>query len=148
VEAAVVPLEPKRMLSLDDVEMRGLGLSRSKILTIRSLAESLVRGDLDIDALAEAKHDEIHDAITRLRGFGPWSADIYIMFCLGRRDGFAAGDLALQEGARLALGLDKRPSSAELLDIAERWRPWRNVAAGLLWAHYAAVKKLASATPA
>lgn len=148
VEAAVVPFVPEKILSLDDEHMRALGLSRSKVLTIRALAEALARGDVDIEALAQAEDEEVHDVLTGLRGFGPWSADIYIMFCLGRRDGFAAGDLALQEGARLVLGLENRPSARELLEISDRWRPWRGVAARLLWAHYAAAKKIVSATPA
>lgn len=148
VEAAAVPFVPERILSLDDELMRSLGLSRSKVLTIRSLAAALARGDFDVEALAQAKDEDVHDVLTGLRGFGPWSADIYIMFCLGRRDGFAAGDLALQVGAQLVLGLENRPSGRELLEISERWRPWRGVAARLLWAHYAVAKKIASATPA
>lgn len=148
VQAAVDPLEPERLLSLDDDQMRALGLSRSKILTLRSLASALANGEVDIEALDQADDATVHEVLTGLRGFGPWSADIYIMFCLGRRDGFACGDLALQEAARLAMGLKTRPSAAELLEISARWQPWRGVAARLLWAHYAVAKKIASATPA
>lgn len=148
VEAGIVPFEPERVLSLDDEYLRALGLSRPKVATIRSLATALARGDVDIDALNEAEDEEIHRVLTGLRGFGPWSADIYIMFCLGRRDGFACGDLALQEAVRLVLGLNRRPNGAELFQIAERWRPWRSVAAGLLWSHHAAAKKVTSALPA
>jgi DNA-3-methyladenine glycosylase II len=148
LEAAIVPLKPERLLYFDDEALRQLGLSRSKAVTIRTLANALERGDLDIAMLNEAEDARVHELLTGLRGFGPWSADIYIMFCLGRRDGFAAGDLALQEGARTALGLERRPTPAELLEISARWRPWRGVAAGLLWSHYAFSRKIASAFPA
>ena len=78
----------------------------------------------------------MHEALTALPGIGPWSADIYMLFCLGRADAFAAGDLALQIAAARALRLSERPSREELLAIAERWRPWRGVAAHMLWAYY------------
>lgn len=148
LEAAIVPLNPARLSDFDDGNLRGLGLSRSKVATLRALAEALERGDLDIATLDQADDARVHEILTGLRGFGPWSADIYIMFCLGRRDGFAAGDLALQEGARMALGLERRPTPAELSAISERWRPWRGVAARLLWSHYAFNRKLSSALPA
>lgn len=147
VEAGVAPFEPAQIMSLNDDVLRGFGLSRSKVATIRSLATAVLDGTFDVVALDHAQDHDIHKALTGLRGFGPWSADIYIMFCLGRRDGFAAGDLALQEGVRLVMGLEERPNAAQLLDISERWRPWRGVAARLLWAHYGMMKKISSATP-
>jgi DNA-3-methyladenine glycosylase II len=73
-------------------------------------------------------------------GIGPWTADIYLMACIGHADAFAAGDLALQEAARHAFGLDSRPSTAELVELAEAWRPWRGIAARVLWSYYRAVK--------
>ena len=85
--------------------------------------------------------DEAHAALTALHGVGPWTADIYLLFCLGHADAFPAGDLAVQEAARIALGLRKRPDAKALTKIAEAWRPWRGVAAHLLWAYYHAVKK-------
>jgi DNA-3-methyladenine glycosylase II len=85
--------------------------------------------------------EHVHSELTRVNGIGPWTADIFLMFCLGRRDAFAAGDLALQVAAEGALGLDSRPSAVELLDLAERWRPWRGVAARLLWAYYPVLKR-------
>lgn len=148
VESGVVPFDPDQMMSLSEDALRSFGLSRSKITTIRSLAAAVLDGTFDVAALDQAQDQDIHKALTGLRGFGPWSADIYIMFCLGRRDGFAAGDLALQEGVRLVMDLEERPTAAQLLEISERWRPWRGVAARLLWAHYGIVKKISSATPA
>ena len=78
---------------------------------------------------------------TALHGVGPWTADIYLLFCLGHADAFPAGDLAVQEAARIALNLRKRPDAKRLGKIAQAWRPWRGVAAHLLWAYYHAVKK-------
>jgi DNA-3-methyladenine glycosylase II len=79
--------------------------------------------------------------MTAISGIGPWTADVYLLFCLGHRDGFAAGDLAIQEAARHAFGLTARPKPAELQVMAEAWRPWRGVAARLLWADYALLKR-------
>ena len=78
-----------------------------------------------------------------VKGVGPWTADLFLLFCLGHPDAFPAGDLALQEAARLALGLSKRPDARKLEQIAERWRPLRGVAARLLWAYYRGVKQRA-----
>jgi DNA-3-methyladenine glycosylase II len=85
--------------------------------------------------------DEAHAALVALHGVGPWTADIYLLFCLGHADAFPSGDLAVQESARIALGLRKRPDAKALTKIAEAWRPWRGVAAHLLWAYYHVVKK-------
>ena len=80
-------------------------------------------------------------------GIGPWSADIYLMFCLGRADAFAAGDLALQIAAGMAYGRSERLSPDDLIALAENWRPWRSVAARLLWAYYAVAKQPKSGVP-
>jgi len=82
-----------------------------------------------------------HARLTAVKGIGPWTADIYLMFCLGHADAFAAGDLALQEAARLAFDLEARPTARVLAELAERWRPWRGVAARLLFAYYAKTKQ-------
>ena len=76
-----------------------------------------------------------------MHGIGPWTADIYLLFCLGHADAWPAGDLALQEAARIAFGLRKRPSAKDMVKLAENWRPWRGVAAHLLWNYYRAVKQ-------
>jgi DNA-3-methyladenine glycosylase II len=135
MQLAVRPMTPKTFLKLSDEELRAVGLSQGKVRTLRAVSQAIV-GGLDLDKLAHAPEAEVHEALTALPGIGPWSADIYLLFCLGRADAFAAGDLALQIAARAALGLEQRPSRDELFDIAERWRPWRGVAAHLLWAYY------------
>src|SRR5208337_1998757 len=102
-------------------------------------AEATTNG-LDLAGLAALEAEVAHDALVAVKGIGPWTADIFLLFCLGHPDAFPAGDLALQEAAKLALALEARPNAAELEEIAERWRPWRGVAARLLWAYYRAVK--------
>jgi DNA-3-methyladenine glycosylase II len=107
----------------------------------------LVDSGLDLSRLDGLTDDEVHATLTQVSGIGPWTADVFLLFCLGRPDAFAAGDLALQAAAQLALDLDKRPKAHELLDIAERWRPWRGVAARLLWAYYRVAKSKSSGIP-
>jgi DNA-3-methyladenine glycosylase II len=85
--------------------------------------------------------DAAHEALCAIHGIGPWTADIYLLFCLGHPDAWPAGDLALQEAARLAFGLPARPNAKQINVLAEPWRPWRGVAARLLWAYYRAVKQ-------
>ena len=84
--------------------------------------------------------DEVLDTLIALPGIGRWTAEIYLKFALGRADAFAAGDLALQEAARMLYGLDARPTPAALIEMAEPWRPWRSVAARALWAYYRIAK--------
>jgi DNA-3-methyladenine glycosylase II len=142
---AVRPFRPRRLLALGDAELASAGLSRPKIRTLRAIAEACGNG-LDLKALERASEEDVHAALTQVVGIGPWTADVYIMFCLGRADAWAPGDLALQVAAQRALGLAERPTADELRQIAERWRPWRAVAARMLWAYYAATKQKAAAT--
>ncbi len=116
--------------------LRGCGLSRPKVRYLRALAAA----GLDYAALEQAEEAEVVARLVALPGIGRWTAEIYVMFALGRADAFAAGDLALQEAARLIFELPERPGEAALRELAEAWRPWRGVAARLLWAYYRAVK--------
>ena len=122
-------------------KLKRLGLSAAKIKSIREIGKAVAKGHIDLGAVGNMDADAAHAALTTLHGVGPWSADIYLLFCLGHADAFPAGDLAVQESARIALGLRKRPDAKALGKIAEAWRPWRGVAAHLLWAYYHAVKK-------
>jgi DNA-3-methyladenine glycosylase II len=133
-------LTPDTVLAASDEDLRGPGLSGPKIRTLRAVASAIVVGDLALDALATLPADEAHASLCRVKGIGPWTADVYLLFCLGHPDAFPAGDLALQEAARIAYDLPSRPSVAELIAIAERWRPWRGVAAKVLWALYRIAK--------
>jgi DNA-3-methyladenine glycosylase II len=118
-----------------------LGLSQSKIKTMKTLAATVAKGEIDLDAIAAMPADAAHAALTSLHGIGPWTADIYLLFCLGHADAWPAGDLALQEAARLALALGSRPDARTMIELADSWRPWRGVAAHLLWTYYRAVKR-------
>ena len=122
-------------------KLKRLGLSAPKIKALREIAKAVAEGHIDLNAVGNMDADAAHTALTALHGVGPWTADIYLLFCLGHADAFPAGDLAVQESARLALGLRKRPDAKALSKIAEAWRPWRGVAAHLLWAYYHVVKR-------
>lgn len=140
VETVLAPLTPERILAASDEEMRLSGLSRPKQRTLRATAAALAEGRLALEALDDATPEQVHALMTAISGIGPWTADIYLLFCLHHRDGFAPGDLAIQEAARVAFDLPARPRAAELEALAEAWRPWRGVAARLLWAYYATLK--------
>jgi DNA-3-methyladenine glycosylase II len=122
-------------------KLKRLGLSAPKIKSIREIGKAVARGRIDLTRVGEMDADDAHNALTALHGVGPWSADIYLLFCLGHADAFPAGDLAVQESARIAFNLRKRPDAKALTKMAEAWRPWRGVAAHLLWAYYHVVKR-------
>ena len=145
-EGLVRPFEPGALLALKDRQLASVGLSRPKIRTLRAISQACCNG-LDLERLEHASDEEVHAALTEVVGIGPWTADVYIMFCLGRADGWAPGDLALQVAAQRAFALEERPDKHEMMELAERWRPWRGVAARLLWAFYAALKAKRPAEP-
>lgn len=122
-------------------KLKRLGLSNAKIKAIKAIGKAVGIGAIDLEAIGEMDADEAHALLTALHGVGPWTADIYLLFCLGHADAFPAGDLAVQEAARIALNLRKRPDAKALTKLAKSWRPWRGVAAHLLWAYYHVVKK-------
>ncbi|HZH09937.1 MAG TPA: DNA-3-methyladenine glycosylase [Microvirga sp.] len=140
LRAVLDPPSPERFLGLSDGELRAAGLSAMKIRTLRATATEIVDGQLPLDRLHERPADEAHDLLTRVKGIGPWTADVYLLFCLGHPDAFPGGDLAVQEAARIAYGLEARPDAKALTALAERWRPWRGVAAKVLWAYYRVAK--------
>ncbi len=131
------------LLAADDAALRACGLSGPKMRTLRAIAAAIEAGALDFDALAGMDADAARLALTAIHGVGPWTADIYLLFCLGHPDAWPVGDLALQEAARMALRLRKRPDARRLAAIGERWRPARGVAARLLWAWYGVAKAAA-----
>jgi DNA-3-methyladenine glycosylase II len=134
------PATPEVFLRLSDEELRAAGLSAGKVRTLRAVATDIVEGRLPLDRLRDFPADEAHALLTRVKGIGPWTADVYLLFCLGHPDAFPSGDLAVQEAARLAYGLERRPDAKTLTALAESWRPWRGVAAKVLWAYYRTVK--------
>jgi DNA-3-methyladenine glycosylase II len=118
-----------------------LGLSVAKIKTLKHLARELAAERLNLDVLAEEDADAAHHTLIALPGIGPWTADVYLLFCLGHGDAWPAGDLAVQEGIRIGLGLKTRPTEKQMAPLAEPWRPLRGAAAHLWWTFYRAVKK-------
>ena len=120
--------------------LRRFGLSVAKIKTLKFIAREIAEGRLDLAKLADAPADEAHDTLTALHGIGPWTADVYLLFCLGHGDAWPAGDLAVQEAIRIGLGLKSRPTVKEMAVIGEAWRPYRGAAAHLFWAYYKVVK--------
>jgi DNA-3-methyladenine glycosylase II len=121
------------VLAATEDDLRAVGLSRQKARYARALAEAAI----DYHALREMPTDTVIKTLTAVPGIGVWTAEIYAMFSLGRADVFAAGDLALQEGARLLFALPDRPTDRALRTMALAWSPWQSVAARLLWAYYA-----------
>jgi len=138
--AAFDPLEPAAIIRARPAKLAKLGLSGPKIRALKEIARAVARGDLALPTLGNIDAEAAHAALTAVHGIGPWTADIYLLSCLGHADAWPAGDLALQEAARLAFGLRTRPTAKEMLSLAESWRPWRSVAARILWTYYRAVK--------
>jgi DNA-3-methyladenine glycosylase II len=140
LEARLAPLDAAAVLAADDEALRACGLSGPKMRALRAIARAVAEG-LDLGALGSMDAVDAHRALIAVSGIGPWTADVFLLFCLGHPDAFPAGDVALQEAARLALGLKTRPDARDLEVIAERWRPWRGVAARMLWAYYRQAKQ-------
>jgi DNA-3-methyladenine glycosylase II len=118
-----------------------LGLSAAKIKTLKNLARELAAERLNLDVLAEEDADAAHHTLTALPGIGPWTADVYLLFCLGHGDAWPAGDLAVQEAVKVGLGLKMRPTPKQMAPLAEPWRPLRGAAAHLWWAYYRVMKQ-------
>ncbi len=134
--AAFHPLDPDAILRARPARLARLGLSAPKIRALKEIARAVKRGDLALTTLGELAAEDAHAALTAVHGIGPWTADIYLLSCLGHADAWPAGDLALQEAARIAFALPARPTAKEMLALAEAWRPWRAVAARILWTYY------------
>jgi DNA-3-methyladenine glycosylase II len=139
--AAFDPLDPTVIRRARTDKLARVGLSAPKIRTLKAIARAIDDGALDLPGLIHRPADEAHNTLTAIHGIGPWTADIYLLFCLGHADAWPAGDLALQEGARLLLALKARPTVKEMGPLAEPWRPWRGAAACVLWAYYRAAKQ-------
>lgn len=138
--AAFDPFEPQAIIRARAAKLARLGLSAPKIRALKAIARAVASERLALSRLAASAAEEAHTALTAVHGIGPWTADIYLLSCLGHADAWPAGDLALQEAARLAFALPQRPSAKEMIALAETWRPLRAVAARVLWTYYRAVK--------
>jgi DNA-3-methyladenine glycosylase II len=134
--ALCCPLTPATFLALDDATLRSCGFSRQKMGYARHLAELVAGGAFDFGRLARADDEAAMAQLLSLRGIGRWSAEVYLIFALGRRDVWPAADLGLQMAIADRLGLESRPLESKLRALAEAWRPWRSVAACLFWQSY------------
>lgn len=136
----VDPLTAAGMVAASDEDCRLAGLSRSKERALRAAAEEVAAGRLDLAGLCRQDAEAAIEALVAVRGIGPWTAEIYLLFCAGHPDIFPAGDLALRHAVTHALALPEPPDAAALRAIAAGWAPWRAVAARLFWAYYAALR--------
>lgn len=141
VSAAFYPFHHDALRRARAARLGGLGLSAAKIKTLKNLAREIAADRLNLDVLANEDADAAHHALTALPGIGPWTADVYLLFCLGHGDAWPAGDLAVQEAVKIGLGLETRPTAKQMVPLAEPWRPMRGAAAHLWWAYYRALKK-------
>lgn len=141
LELAAGEINPAAVLELSDEQLRTAGLSRAKAETLRRVGQAVIAGELDLEHLCALEGREAIKRLTSIKGLGPWTAEVYLLFCAGHPDIFPAGDVALQSAAAHMLGLEARPQTKVLAGLAERWSPWRGVAARLLWAYYAQVMR-------
>jgi DNA-3-methyladenine glycosylase II len=134
--AAASPLTPQCFLDLDDATLKAVGFSRQKTGYGRHLAQWLVEGKLDLHALHTMSDDDVRSELIRIKGIGQWTADVYLLMVLRRPDIWPTGDLALAVAAQSVKRLKSRPSPQMLEQLGRAWRPWRAVAARILWHHY------------
>ncbi|WP_316176014.1 DNA-3-methyladenine glycosylase 2 family protein [Bradyrhizobium sp. SZCCHNRI1073] len=141
LQAAFDPFDADAVRRARADRLGRLGLSAAKIKTLKHIARELGAGRLNLDVLANEDADAAHATLTALPGIGPWTADVYLLFCLGHGDAWPSGDLAVQEAVKVGLGLATRPTAKQMMPLAEGWRPLRGAAAHLWWSYYRVVKK-------
>jgi DNA-3-methyladenine glycosylase II len=134
--AVASPLTPGRFLELDDAALKAAGFSRQKAHYGRELAAAILSGQLDLDLLNSLDDEDARIELTRVKGIGRWTSDIYLLLALRRPDVWPTGDLALATAVQQAMGLAETPAPHEMEAIGAAWRPWRAVAARLLWHYY------------
>jgi len=141
LEKLVAPLTADTILRLGEAPMIEAGLSRAKQSTLTLVAEAIEQAGLDLEALCHIPASEAQEKLTSIKGIGPWTAEVFLLFCAGHPDIFPAGDVALQHAIGEGLGLPLRPKDKEVRRIAECWAPYRGIAARLFWAYYAHLKQ-------
>ena len=129
-------LTPERFLALDEDALRAIGFSRQKVLYGRELAAAIVERRLDLARTHRMADEEAIAALTEIKGIGRWSAEVYLLFALKRPDIWPVDDLAVVVAVQRLKRLKERPGRARMLEIAEPWRPWRSIAARLMWHYY------------
>lgn len=133
---AAEPLTPGNFLKLTDEDLRAVGFSRRKVEYGRLLAQDVLSGAFDPDGLQKKDAHAVMEEIMARKGLGRWSAEVYLLFALGRPDTWPADDLAVQVAVQRVKNLPTRPNRQKMDEIGERWRPWRGIAALLFWHHY------------
>jgi len=136
LENAIGSINPEEFLSLDDSALRAIGFSRQKTSYVRGLAQEISASEFDLDDLEAMDNELARKRLIEVRGIGPWTADTYLLFALRRSDAWPSGDLALEKAIQELKVLATIPGSEDADRIAEQWRPWRAVAARILWHHY------------
>ncbi|MDJ0613873.1 MAG: DNA-3-methyladenine glycosylase [Rhizobiaceae bacterium] len=136
----ISPLTPSAFLEAGEPAWIEIGLSRAKQSTLEGLAKVLTSGELDLALVTQLPAEDAIAQLTALKGIGPWTAEVYLLFSAGHPDIFPAGDLALQEAIKMAFNLDTRPDEKEVRNKAVKWSPYRGIAARLFWAYYRDVK--------
>ena len=136
LQQAAGVVTPETFLKYDDDELKRFGFSRQKSTYCRGLAQSILKNEIDIEGLAFLDDASARSALVKVKGIGPWTADIYLLMVLLRPDSWPSGDLALAVAVQELKKLPSRPGPEELERIASPWRPWRAVAARLLWHSY------------
>ena len=136
LQATCNPLTPETFLQLSDIELKQIGFSRQKTNYGRALANALLENVLDLNRLEFLSDDNVREQLMYVKGIGVWTANVYLLMVLGRPDIWPKGDIALQTAIQDIKGLSKRPTSDEAQAMSEAWRPWRAVAARLLWHFY------------
>ena len=136
LENAICSVNPQEFLSLENDTLKAIGFSRQKASYVRGLAHGIMAREFDLAALASMDNDDARKRLMELRGIGAWTADTYLLFSLRRPDAWPSGDLALAKAIQELRGLATAPCSEEVDKMANRWKPWRAVAARILWHHY------------
>ncbi len=136
LQQALGRITPKQVAGQSVADLRRHGITRQKAEYCRGLAVEVLAGTLDLARIERCDDEAARQGLIGVRGVGPWTADVYLLMALRRRDVWPDGDLALAEAARQVKGLRRRPSTDRLRRIAANWRPWRSVAARILWHHY------------
>ena len=142
IETRLHPFEPPEILKFTLEDLQSLGLTRAKARSFQAIAMAIHSGELNFESLHQVPDHDVLAKLLALPGIGPWTADIYLLTALGRADACPAGDLALQMAAQDLFAMNSRPNPKAFLERAENWKPWRSVAARLLWSHYRGIKGL------
>ena len=127
---------PVNLLAVNDADLKAIGFSRQKTAYARYLAEAIINRHIDLDSLHALPDDEVKAELIKLKGVGEWTSDVYLLMAMLRPDVMPRGDIALHAAYQKLTGADKRPGSDEFILIAEKWKPFRSVAARLLWHFY------------